>query len=266
MTTPVSAYQGVVSRVFSSADLVFPVSHATAGACSLRGLSNEKIRVVHNGVDTSRFLLPGSRSEMRQELLRSFELSSGDLPDDHTLLCSVGRQVRRKGFEWFVSEVMPHMDDRVQYWLGGKGPEHEAIRHAVHAGGLSDRVRLLGQVTEQQLMALYRGSDLFVMPNIPVPGDMEGFGIVMLEAGLNGLPTIASRLEGIEEVIREGENGLFVESGDVEGFRSIIESATSDPDRLSEMHRTARAYTEHAFRWDTIAGEYIQHMRTASSD
>ncbi len=261
VTTPISIYQRIVSRVFGQVDLVFPVSQATAGACNQRGLAQEKTRVVHNGVDSSRFRRPGRRSDMRNELLMSLGLSREDLPDDDILLCSLGRQVRRKGFEWFVSDVMPCLDDHVQYWLGGTGPEHEAIRRAIHTGGLTQRVRLLGQVTEQQLMALYRGSDLFVMPNIPVTGDMEGFGIVMLEAGLNGLPTVASRLEGIQEVIREGENGYFVSSGDAEGFRAMIESLTSDRDRLNEMHIRARIYTEQSFRWDTIAGEYIRNLK-----
>ena len=67
-----------------------------------------------------------------------------------------------------------------------------AVRDAVGRHGLAERVRILGRVGEELLATLYSGADLFVMPNIPVPGDMEGFGVVMLEAGLNGLPVLAA--------------------------------------------------------------------------
>src|SRR5690625_7613993 len=72
---------------------------------------------------------------------------------------------------------------------------------------------MLGRLSEVDLSRLYRGADLFVMPNIPVEGDMEGFGVVMLEAGLSGLPVVASSLEGILDVVEEGNNGHLIESG-----------------------------------------------------
>jgi len=100
------------------------------------------------------------------------------------------------------------------------------------------------------------------MPNIPVPGDMEGFGIVMLEAALNGLPVIASRLEGIEEVICEGENGSFVTSGDAAGFQDAIREAVQTAHGLDEWGRKARAYTEATFRWDAIAERYVDLLES----
>ena len=82
-------------------------------------------------------------------------------------------------------------------------------------------MRVLGQVSEALLVTLFQGSDLFVMPNIPVAGDLEGFGVVMLEAGLCGLPIVAAELEGIRDVVREGENGVLVSPGDAVAFAGI---------------------------------------------
>jgi phosphatidyl-myo-inositol dimannoside synthase len=258
VTTPIAPYQGIVSKVFSAVDFVFPVSSATAEACLSRGLCPDKVRVVHNGVDVSRFDPLRSRQEMREELHSVFSLDMSSLPEGSILLCSLGRHVRRKGFAWFIENVMPLLDRRIHYWLGGSGPESEAIRKAIERTGLSRRIRMLGLISDEKLMALYRGSDLFIMPNIPVSGDMEGFGIVMLEAGMNGLQTVASRLEGIREVIREGENGYFVESGDARGFARVINEFVSDTDALPRARERALDYTERTFRWDTVAEQYIR--------
>src|SRR5690606_1075671 len=115
---------------------------------------------------------------------------------DALLLCSVGRHQERKGFHWFVEEVVPRLGEGTVYLLGGEGPMTPRIRETVARLGLGDRVRVLGQVSEAMLLSLFRGSDLFVMPNIHVPGDLEGFGVVMLEAGICGLPIVAADLEG----------------------------------------------------------------------
>ena len=104
----------------------------------------------------------------------------------------------------------------------------EYIQAAIENNSLQDRVRLLGRMGDAELTQLYQCADVFVMPNIPIPGDMEGFGIVMLEAAMNGLPAVAARLEGIREVITPGKNGYFVETGGVAGYVSRLNSLDSD--------------------------------------
>lgn len=258
VTTAFGVYQMVVRNVFLSAEVIFPVSQATGDACIERGLSPEHVCVIHNGVDTERFPQLGARLQMRTELLAEFKIAADDMPRDAFIVCSVGRQVRRKGFSWFIRNVMPSLPENVHYWLAGEGPERSAIERAVREEKLTERVHLLGKISDIQLQALYRGADLFVMPNIPVPGDMEGFGIVMLEAGLNGLPSVAAKIEGIREVIKEGENGVFVDSGDSTGFVSAITRFLEDSDLLERAHVQANRYTRDTFGWDTIADQYVQ--------
>ena len=89
---------------------------------------------------------------------------------------------------------------------------------------MGDRVRRLGRISEEELIELYRRGQLFIMPNIVVPGDMEGFGIVMLEAGACGLPNLAADLEGIRDVIEDGVNGWFAPSEDANAFAARIEA------------------------------------------
>ena len=257
VTTPFGPYQRFVPRVFDALDAVLPVSRATGEQCLQRGLPENKLHVVPNGIKLSRFAPLGQRRQMRKALMDAM----GDpLPEDALLLCSVGRHVKRKGFAWFIEEVMPRLPDDVHYWLAGDGPETDAIRQAVAHRDLAGRVRLPGRISDEHLELLYRGADLFVMPNIPVPGTMEGFGVVMLEAGLGGLPAVAARLEGIQDVISEGENGHFVESGDAEGFQNTIMHYYNDRAALDSASTKAAFHTANTFGWSAVAQQYIDTL------
>ncbi len=194
VTTPFGPYQRFVPKVFHALQAVLPVSRATGEQCTQRGLPENKLFVVPNGVKLSRFEALANASTMRKALLAAVGDATHPLPDNALLLCSVGRQVKRKGFAWFIQHVMPRLPDNVHYWLAGDGPETDDILKTATENKVAHRVRLLGRITDEHLALLYRGADLFMMPNIPVPGTMEGFGVVMLEAGMGGLPVIAAKL------------------------------------------------------------------------
>lgn len=254
VTLNVTPYQRFIPRIFSSLDAVLPVSRATGDACLERGLRLDKLFVVPNGVAVHRFN-GSSRAAARAGLLDRF--GGSNLPERGLLLCSVGRQVKRKGFAWFVQEVMPLLPNDVHYWLAGEGPEAEEIAAAARNKGMTERVRLLGRISEQNLELLYAGSDLFVMPNIPVRGDMEGFGVVMLEAGLSGLPTIGARLEGISDVIEEGENGHLVMSGDAWGYSEAVMQYYRDDARLEAASERAAYHVRSRYSWQAVAEKYV---------
>lgn len=247
VTLPVTPYQWYIPAVFQALDLVLPVSEATAEACQTRGLSSSKCQVVPNGVDPARF------EDTTAQAPSSFHPS-----EDELALCSVGRQVERKGFIWFVREVMPALPDHVHYYLAGDGPQHDIIEETARERGVDHRVHLLGKIPEQELIGLYRSSDLFIMPNIPIDGDMEGFGIVMLEAGICGLPTIASRLEGIRDVITEGKNGHLVDTEVPGAFVDQIRYYANHRDHLRQLSDRTHQFTREQFSWTAIANQYVE--------
>ncbi len=261
VTTGVKVYQRFVPRVFEALDLVLPVSRATGEACIERGLPEAKARIVPNGIHLDRFPPPRAKSEMRRALREMLHDPAYPIPSSGLLLCSVGRQVRRKGVSWFVDHVMPRLPDDVHYWVAGEaGPDTADVISAIRRHGLSTRVRLLGKIPEEHLIALYRGADLFVMPNVPAAGDMEGFGVVMLEAGACGLPTIASRLEGIVDVVAEGRNGHFADPEDAEGFAAAILAYYRKPEGLMLASRRARKHTAKTFGWDVAVERYVEAL------
>ena len=262
VTLPGMVYQRFVPRVFASLDRVFPVSRATAEACRQRGLAEHKVQIIPNGIDTRRFGKP----ERGRRSLVAARFPADGLPEEALLLCSVGRQVERKGSVWFVTHVMPRLPEQVHYWIAGEGPEHPRLSEAIARFNLAHRVQLLGRVSEETLTALYRGADLFIMPNIPVPGDMEGFGVVILEAGLNGLPVVASHLEGIADVVAEGRNGHLVESRNASAFIERIRYYMDDRERLRSASGQAEQYTRETYGWPAVADRYAEALQRLVRD
>jgi phosphatidylinositol alpha-1,6-mannosyltransferase len=249
---PVGPYQKWLPTVFRSLDAVLPVSRATGAACSTRGASPEIIYVQPNGIQLNRF----SSIQERDWLQNTLEVPTGSF-----FLISVGRQVKRKGSAWFVEHVLPLLPDSVQYVIVGTGPEDASILRAAERAGVSARVHPLGRVSEEDLPLALHSADLFVMPNVPVPGDMEGFGVVMLEAALCGLPTIAACLEGVADVVVDGQNGHLVDPLDAEGFASHIRAYVEDPASLRALSGRATAFTTDRFAWPAVADQMVQTLK-----
>jgi len=266
VTTPFPPYQWFVPKVFGALDAILPVSRATREACLDRGASRNQICVVPNGIDVDRFREPKDRSQARSLLEESLDAPAPAPPPDGLLLCSVGRQVERKGTAWFVENVMPQLPDDVHYWIAGDGPQLPAIRTAVRRHGLQKQVRVLGRISNENLARLYRGSDLFVMPNVPVEDDMEGFGIVLLEAGQCGTPAIAARLEGIQDVITDGVNGHLVAPEDPAAFVDAIQQYRGTPDALDAASQRAMDHTATTFGWPAVAEKYLSTFRTLMAE
>lgn len=261
VTTPFPPYQWFVPHVFDALDAVFPVSRATGRACRERGASLDQLHVIPNGIDANRFERPSDRSTARTHLEDGLGHAAPPPPPDALLLCSVGRQVKRKGTAWFVDEVMPTLPSDVHYWIAGDGPQDEAIQAAIDRHGLAPRVRRLGRISDDNLARLYRGADLFVMPNIPVEDDMEGFGIVLLEAGQCGTPAVAAQLEGIQDVITEGENGHLVAPQSPDAFANAILQYRRAPDALTDAAKRAAKHTIDTFSWSAVADLYVSALR-----
>jgi glycosyltransferase involved in cell wall biosynthesis len=91
------------------------------------------------------------------------------------------------------------------------------------------------------------------MPNVVVPGDMEGFGLVALEASVTGLPVVAAHLEGIVDAVHDGRNGVLVETRDTAGFaKRVLEALEFPPERRAAI----REYTLRHFSWQAMADGY----------
>lgn len=172
------------------------------------------------------------------------------------VLLTLGRLVKRKGVTWFVNEVIPRLDENVTYIIAGDGNDRASILNAIADNKLQDRVILTGQVSEHDRELLFCTADLFIQPNIRVDGDVEGFGLVVLEAASYGLVVLASALEGLNDAIQQGENGYLLEPGNAESFRRKIASLLAEPAGRATFGQKAHNYVIQHQAWPLIASRY----------
>jgi phosphatidylinositol alpha-1,6-mannosyltransferase len=211
-------YQLLVPRCTARLDKTICVSHATRSECRHRGVTDKKIVVIPNGIRPDELYL----DQPKEVLQRQLEPIIGRTSREKKILVTVGRLVKRKGVAWFLDSVMPRLDPDYLYIIAGDGPELASIRERIRRHEWEQRVFALGRVTGDVRKILYNSADIFVMPNITVADDMEGFGIVIVEAGSCGLPVVASNLQGIRDAVLEGQTGYLTDEGDADGFLNRI--------------------------------------------
>lgn len=254
VTLPVGIYQKFVPKVFRSLNGVISVSQATRKECIKRGMDHQKGVALANGFNFSAIESLPEKQQSRAALQQQFGIPL----DDKKMLLTVGRMVRRKGHEWFINKVLPQITSNVIYVTVGDGPELENIKQAAEKFSEPARIFLLGRQPDKVLQQAYVAADLFIMPNIPVEGDMEGFGIVLLEANMAKTPAVASDLEGIKDVISDGNNGFKIPVFDDEKFAAIIDEVLQgDLEHLSEQTRT---FVKEQFTWQRVARNYTDFL------
>ncbi|HDL77429.1 MAG TPA: glycosyltransferase family 1 protein, partial [Lentisphaerae bacterium] len=184
------------------------------------------------------------------------------------VLLSTGRLVRRKGFIELVRDVMPRVVERYPdalLLIVGSDPTSSLIHHErlseeltriIRDRSLESHVRLLGRISSDDLLALMRRSELFLLLGREVPGDLEGFGIVFLEAAVAGVPSISTRVGGIPDAVVHGVTGWLVDPQDINGFSVAVCRLLSDDEERKRLGEAARKRARERFNWDTLARAY----------
>jgi len=238
-------YQMFIPRCVTKLDGVVCVSHSTRDECLRRIMPCPNCTVIPNGIIPDQLYLQQSKNELRRKL----ESLIGISIKNKKILFTIGHLVKRKGVAWFVKNVMLRLEDSCLYVVAGEGPERRTIQNIVDQYGLQGRVLLLGEISNEDRKLFYNASNIFIMPNITVPGDVEGFGIVTLEAGSCGLPVVASDIQGLRDAVIDGKTGYLVGEGDVEGFVSRIKDMNLTKDQI-------RKIVNSTFDWAKIYKDY----------
>lgn len=251
---PNPLYQAAVLPCVRRADAVIAISEATRSACLSKGVAPARCITIPVGLHP-----PGKVAERGEALVR-LQSTLGLRLDGRPILLTVGRLIRRKGVAWFVGNVLPHLvqaHPNILYLVAGDGPERETIAQAASQAGLEGHVVALGRVSDAALEDLYAAASLFVMPNVPVAGDMEGFGIVATEAAARGVPVVAADIDGIPDAVTDGENGFLLPPLAPEAWISKLGELLSDDALRSRLGQRARTFTEKRYRWERLAQEYV---------
>jgi glycosyltransferase involved in cell wall biosynthesis len=210
------------------------------------------------GVDIERFrpLDAERRAADRAIFAQRFGLPSAD-----PWVLAVGRLVYKKGFGNLV-RAMAGVRARVptaRLLIAGDGPLRDELLRAAAEHGVTDGVHLVGAVSHADLPELYAAADIVAVPSVHGPGgNVDGLPNVFLEGLASGTAVVASRVGGIPDIGREGENVALVEEGDVEGLVEAIAGLLADDTRRRALGAAARADAEARLGWEHVAERFEQ--------
>ena len=212
---------------------------AVAAACrdfltTHESIPPEKISLVPNAIDLRRFSLgEASWDDARAQL---------GLPAGSRIVAGVGRLNPQKNFALFLdiaAQLAPRFP-ALHFLLAGDGPEEQMLREKASALGIANRVTFSGYVADTRLV--YLAADVLLMPS-----RYEGLPMTLLEAMAMGLPVVASKLDGIAEVIGDGAEGFLVPSDDAALFVERTAALLADAELSSRISKNARAKIEASF-------------------
>ncbi len=234
-------------RVCRNASTMIANSKFTAGIIESLGVPARRVRTVYPGVDVDRYRPDIDPTPARLQ----FAPSAGPV------LLSVGRLQRRKGHDLAIAAVALLKGEfpGLQYLIAGDGQERARLEDLARAHAVDQQVRFLGGVSDDQLPSLYAACDIFLMPTRRDASDVEGFGIVFLEAAATGKPSIGGRNGGVPEAVADGETGLLVEGTDGGELADAIRTLARSPTLRATMGAAGRQRVVRSFTWERAARE-----------
>ena len=204
-------------------------------------INREKIRIVPGGVDLDRFEIESSPREARERL---------NLPQDRPIIFTVRRLAQRMGLENLIAAIA---QIKIKYpdillLIGGKGVLYQSLQQQIEALELTNHVRLLGFVPEDNLKVIYRAANFSIVPTMA----LEGFGLTVIESLAVGTPVMGTPIGGIPEILRPLAEDLVFTDASVGGLAQGIIEVLSGFRQLPTQEQ-CQAYVSQNYAWSVIA-------------
>ena len=251
-------YRHICVRWLKYCDYVVANSDYTAGLARARGILQERLAIVPPGVNLDRFTAAADVDGIK----RSLDVA------DRRIILFVGRLARRKGVKEFIENSLVQIAREIPevcFLVVGDHPA-ESLVHSKNIVGeieaatsrlnITEHVRLLGSLSDSDVIELYQISDVVVLPVLNVEDDVEGFGIVALEAASAGKPVVATRVGGIPDAVQDGKSGTLVEAGDYAGLSRAIIALLTDASARAALGEHGRCRVREQFSWPGISRAY----------
>jgi glycosyltransferase involved in cell wall biosynthesis len=222
---------------------------------AVHSIQSDKIKMLPGAADLSRFRPAEHRTDVRHEL---------KVPPTQTILFTVRNLVPRMGLENLIKAISLLSDEErrdLLLLIGGEGPLRASLDALIRRLRLAEHVRLLGFVPEEQLSRYYQAADLVVMPT----WQLEGFGLVTVEALACGTPVLGTPVGALPEVLSRVDPMLIAEGTDdralAAAIRRVLQRFRENPDEPARLSSKGRELIVRAYNWTTHAAELERMLR-----
>ena len=177
-------------------------------------------------------------------------------------MLTVGRLQERKGHDVMI-EALPTIREaipNVLYSIVGGGEQLSRLKQLVIEHGVAEHVQFLGEVDDQKMIRCYQQCDLFALPNRQVGRDIEGFGMVLVEAQACGRPVLAGASGGTRETMDIGRTGVVVPCEEADGLATEVTRLLLDREGLEEMGKAARPWVVEHLDWNALSRQAAEQF------
>lgn len=239
-------------RVLSKALKIFVLSRYSAQQiAAIHHLPREKVLMIPGGIDLDRFSLPKTGKDTPRKAL--------NIPLDRTIFFTVRNLVPRMGIENLIEAFKQSNVLREKGFLliGGEGFLKESLQAMVKDHDLEESVKFLGRVSEDDLPQYYQAADFFVLPT----RELEGFGLVILEAMACGTPVLGTPIGAIPETVGLFDKNLLFEGTHPEDIRRKLEDVISLPEQYRFDPQFCRKFVEERYSWEKLAEAFEEEVK-----
>jgi len=220
-----------------------------ARAVEKQKVSADQFAVVYPGVDDQLF------SKQIVYVRKQYKLNSDDF-----VVLTICQLIKRKGVDDLLRAIGEIGDKRVKLLVVGKGPETGNLKALAAELNIQDRVIFAGSAAYEFMSNYYQAADVFAMTSkyIASEGDIEGLGIVLLEAQYFGLPVIGTNSGGIPETIQDGKTGLIAPEADPEAIAAAVLKLKNNPEARRQMGETGKKFVRENFAWEKSIANHLK--------
>lgn len=230
------------NRIYQGADAIVANAEFARESLLRIGIPESRIVKINPGVDLERF----SPRPAREDLIDKWNLRG------KKIVLTVARLISRKGHDLVlraIARLTQELPDAV-YLIVGRGPEEQKLQKLAAELGIMDSVRFAGHVPEELLPDCYNLCDVFAMLNREeANGDLEGFGMVFLEANATGKPVIGGRSGGTADAILEGKTGFRVDASQLDELTAMLRLLLTDTNLRRQLGNAGRDRVQREFQW-----------------
>ncbi len=232
---PLSAGKDCYKDLFSVGELFTANTEYTRQRIIEHDCDPSRIHIVHESLRCDKF---------------RFDIKNPPSPGNLIKILTVGRLVEKKGYEYSLQAIAKVLSKGhpVEYWAVGDGPLREELEELIRELNIASHIKLLGALTESEVLKLYQKADLFMLPSVTASdGDKEGQGLVLQEAQMAGLPVISTLHNGIPDGVLDNRSGFLVPERDINALAEKIEYLIQHPEIWKSFGETGQAFVQKTF-------------------